>query len=487
LKCRESIIMAEGLLSGIVAGFGKSVSTFPEELSASAAAKKKAELDARKVEIDQQNVTIKHLRFLEEIRNVKNPKAREGMALEYARGIGADFGSPEFTHIMSIIKDKDAANEVVKFLIARMPGVTPGQVEDFVGAAPGREELSQEDLLTTFKSSLAIAASRGADDIRTAAKGKGRRAEMAADIKARQFEIGRHAQEVGDVPSELRTSLRASQKRLTDFDALQASNLAATTGGPLVTLRNTESGDTREFRRDDPAVDRLIETGKWVRAPISLTGTPDELKLTPQQSGNMYQREIRLAFDVGDISSLVIRGQQLGLAGVTGFRGPLGELLGGTIGQLDSRLGEAITLGISGVSPADLGAWRIRARALVVQQIPLMTGEESGRVTDIELKLTTKYTRITAATASDEQVLGALSAIAALKILDLQQTQLVQGKRPMFSIVNDDPAKTDENFNNVFAILQEMFPAFTPDVIGGMVAELERREKFITLMLTEPN
>lgn len=252
----------------------------------------------------------------------------------------------------------------------------------------------------------------------------------------------------------------------------------------FINLYEIDTGTMRSIRADSDLADMMTEGGKWIEVPIQAQGTPEELGLTPAQQGELIQREIRLAFEIGELSSLSTRGAELGLGGLTGFRGPAAQLLGGMFGQVSSALGQAVTAGISGVSGTDLAAWKLRARAVVTQQIPLMVGEESGRITDVELRLTDKYTRINAVTADDDQVTGALSALSALKILDLQETQLKLGREPVFDVWDVDPAKSDDKFDKAFQVLSNMFPAFDADMIGRLVAELETRQHMSHLLLS---
>ena len=283
--------MPNAFLSGLTQGLGSSLSTVFEEREAqrrqSAIEERQKRLDERQQKIDAQTSTIAHLRFLQDIKEWKDPAAREYAIKEYAKGIGLDPESPEYADLMKLLKNQNATNEVVSQLLAQRPGVGKERVEEFVGEDPARAQLPIETLESGLDSSIRAEGRGVADTIRQSAVGGDERAVLQAEVNAAQAELGFVERNLGETQGDLRTSLRDKMDRLQAFDTAQAEAAEKAAepedfetltmypppglevGGELALQRDVEEGSDlhRElmlqgYTRDKP--DGTPDPGKWM-------------------------------------------------------------------------------------------------------------------------------------------------------------------------------------------------------------------------------
>jgi hypothetical protein len=122
------IVMAEGLLSGLVAGFGQSLSTFPEELSAAAAAKKKADIDARELALDERTQRFDTAERLLGIIEAASSNSEFGLLVyriqkeAIAKSLGYEVGGQIDMDIEKFVKlgDNDALAALTENIVAQL-------------------------------------------------------------------------------------------------------------------------------------------------------------------------------------------------------------------------------------------------------------------------------------------------------------------------------------------------------------------------------
>ena len=143
----------------------------------------------------------------------------------------------------------------------------------------------------------------------------------------------------------------------------------------------------------------------------ALTGTDLTSVLVPKrQAGKVRGVRVKMAGLMSKSQILLDAFERLG-SGIGGFRGTFGNLIGGLAGQISPILGEIVTKGITGASPQELAHFRSDARALIAETVPVYTGEESGRVSGPELRISEQATKVLAGTASQAEIVGALKSI----------------------------------------------------------------------------
>ena len=163
------------------------------------------------------------------------------------------------------------------------------------------------------------------------------------------------------------------------------------------------------------------DVGEWLDKPENkqgrvfsqqaLTGTDLTSVLVPKrQAGKVRGVRVKMAGLMSKSQILLDAFERLG-SGIGGFRGTFGNLIGGLAGQISPILGEIVTKGITGASPQELAHFRSDARALIAETVPVYTGEESGRVSGPELRISEQATKVLAGTASQAEIVGALKSI----------------------------------------------------------------------------
>jgi hypothetical protein len=115
---------------------------------------------------------------------------------------------------------------------------------------------------------------------------------------------------------------------------------------------------------------------------------------------------------------------------VTGIRGFLANKMG-IIEQGSPGLAQLlINMVATDVTAADAAAFRLRAETLVAQSISVITGEQSGRFTDVERRIAQLAVAASAPGSSAEQVSAALGEIWTLQTLE-RQVQLTRANRDL--------------------------------------------------------
>lgn len=104
--------------------------------------------------------------------------------------------------------------------------------------------------------------------------------------------------------------------------------------------------------------------------------------------------------------------------GSTGLRGAAIEAVGGYLGQVSPQLETSFARLISGdAKPEEIQAFRTQARTAIAQNIATVSGEESGRFTEMERKVTESTLRILESGASKTQIQAALGELISLKVM----------------------------------------------------------------------
>lgn len=174
-------------------------------------------------------------------------------------------------------------------------------------------------------------------------------------------------------------------------------------------------GERFRIDENNPINRRLIQSNGIVKAPTrEETSGPGGFSAgTKSQAGEATSSALDAGQLISRTSNLLRRLNKLG-PGVVGLRGAGGEFIGGLAGQISSDLGNAVTKGITGVSPEKLQTFRSNAKALVQASIRPVIAEE-GKVTDSERSVVARIQKVDTLSASFPQVQAALKASTILQ------------------------------------------------------------------------
>jgi len=224
------------------------------------------------------------------------------------------------------------------------------------------------------------------------------------------------------------------------------------------------------FRKDDPGLDKaMAEGGVVVNLQIE-----DISQVTPKTAEEARKERVTVVSEMAFLSSMLSDAVRLG-EGVAGIRGAAGEFFGGFAGQINDEFGELVTRSLTGLTPTELQQFRLSAQAVMAQQIDVITGEQTGRISEPERELTTVVTKGRAIGASIKQITASFTALIKLKVLHAESLSVRGGEAPGILI------RTDADFNKAFAKHKRLFPSMPDKEIGDLVNELERQQLFFRL------
>lgn len=173
------------------------------------------------------------------------------------------------------------------------------------------------------------------------------------------------------------------------------------------------------------------------------------------------------------ITSAIRKANSLG-PGVAGLASKLGRGFGGLIGQVDAETGKAVTEYLTGVDPNKLQQFTVRAQNIMAESIPLMTGEQSGRISEPERELTKVVSAIDTATASFPQLVGGMTAMSKLAIVQAERLAYQAGDKPRFEFGGEIGSKDFESsFNKHYGALKKLtnLPDEDLDDLMGMLVD----------------
>jgi hypothetical protein len=191
--------------------------------------------------------------------------------------------------------------------------------------------------------------------------------------------------------------------------------------------------------------------GKWLEqnsqgrvfSQQALTGTDLTSVLVPKrQAGKVRGVRVKMAGLMSKSRILLDAFERLG-SGIGGFRGTFGNIVGGIAGQISPILGEIVTKGITGASPQELAHFRSDAQALIAETVPVYTGEESGRISEPELRISKQATKVLAGTASQAEIVGALKSIINATFLKSERALIETSGELTWGFIRPDGSRDD--------------------------------------------
>lgn len=232
-------------------------------------------------------------------------------------------------------------------------------------------------------------------------------------------QLGDAERRLGDVGAAIAAKGDSSEyQRLIDEGNRINEALAA---NPTVEERATLEANLKDNR------DRI----KFLTTRTGLTEFDVGSRALATAAANANDRLISLERERGETIGLMQRVQSAKGDEITGVQGWIRRKVGGVLQQLHPELAEVINVVIGGTATAaQAAAFDTAAQSLVAQQIPVIAGDESGRYTDIERRITALAVQATSAGASAQQIQAALGEIWMLQTL-LRQEELVRAGRDL--------------------------------------------------------
>jgi|TARA_Y100000310_G_scaffold340907_1_gene438273 hypothetical protein len=224
----------------------------------------------------------------------------------------------------------------------------------------------------------------------------------------------------------------------TESAAIVGEVLAQAAGEP-VALNILQAAGKLRAAGDPEAADRLLNSLARRGTASRATLLDVEERAAARAGGREKGREkekarveiFKQTQQLASLSTLIAQAKTS--KGFTGIRGKLISDLGGLIQQFAPDLSKDFAAAVApGASPEAVKAFQASARAIIAQNLTALTGEESGRFTAMEQQITQRATALLDAGASQEQVVGALSAIQALKVVARENKSLASGHGTTF-------------------------------------------------------
>ena len=216
---------------------------------------------------------------------------------------------------------------------------------------------------------------------------------------------------------------------MTDIDKLKRQ-LEAATGTARTQLETQLSEVNRRIEKEVTTVGRTpedVEAAAGATAGARLTAAERQKALEYLVDDTVSQRSL---------SSTLRAAREA--TGVTGVRGAVGRSLGGLLQQVDPKWSAVLRPLLEGATPEQIQRYRVQAEALVAQNIPVIAGEESGRYTDVERRLTSLAVAAAAPGASQPQVIAALEELYKLKILTRQGKLVAAGREFEYDLTRNE-------------------------------------------------
>lgn len=214
-----------------------------------------------------------------------------------------------------------------------------------------------------------------------------------------------------------------------------------------------------QLRGDDEKLDEYMADPKYHvrRTPTVQAGSVADLA-SPGDPGGKKGREAAQKnlsmspYNMTQMSSL--QRQYRSASGAAGVRGAVGRVVGGLAGQVDPELGEFATEAIADVSARKLANLQTQARTMVGQNIENITGDDSGRYSDRDLKIAEQALATVSAASSVAQIQGALDAVVMMEYVAQERDLIRLGHVPV-ELTKERVEKIGNTLKSVYELEDE--------------------------------
>ncbi|MCP4900056.1 MAG: hypothetical protein GY906_24060 [bacterium] len=202
-----------------------------------------------------------------------------------------------------------------------------------------------------------------------------------------------------------------------------------------------DSDAAKNARRDlEEIEDRIGKVTKIVTeaGEVVEIGEKARVRIDVKRQEDAGEKFAQLARETTDLSALLKKVNTLG-PGATGVRQGVIELGSGILGQISPELGGRFASLIGGdVSEKDVSDLIAESRVAIAQNITTVTGEESGRFTEMERAVTEATFAVMQALRSPNQIEASLTALLKFKVISQDFQRIRSGKTPEFDLETDD-------------------------------------------------
>ena len=158
-------------------------------------------------------------------------------------------------------------------------------------------------------------------------------------------------------------------------------------------------------------------------------GTPEEIGGFGPGEKEREEAGAEARAATGQIATAINLMEQVNRVGPrgVGISGRIAEVGGGLLGNLSPAAGQSFTQFVAGVPAEQLSQLRFTGEAFVASMVPEVSGEESGRIPEVERKITSAAVKIRDPLASFAQIKGAIGAATVFALAEADKDKVIAG------------------------------------------------------------
>lgn len=211
--------------------------------------------------------------------------------------------------------------------------------------------------------------------------------------------------------------------------------------GPVITLKH-DDGTFMSIKQNDPKVPKFLEDG-WVKVTTETNLSPG---LRTKQTTKAREKTKRVAaakegmlrtrVSLGSLRELRFQAAKFGDDAfgyrsliLDTFSGPLEQIVGkGAAEMLAQFLSSGKSLD-SKEAAGTIAGIRVMAKTIAAQSVPVVTGEASARISDMELRIASAVTKLTRPGASSTEIKAALNQLMIEQLLARDMHRIQAGQK----------------------------------------------------------
>lgn len=255
--------------------------------------------------------------------------------------------------------------------------------------------------------------------------------------------------EINILPQEKQAEVEAARRKKLNEARIerQFEKPEKDTGTPVNVFFPGDGGGTNRVliqRPDGSFVDGFgnpveLPPGAELRGKSTVTGSREDVdagfgERTSEAGAAAVSEQ---AGQIATISDLNRELDRLG-RGAVGFRAIFAETLSGAVGGVHKASADLISESITDIDPQELSNFRAKVASFVAQSVAVLTGEESGRITENERRLATLALRLSSPASSLEQAKGSLQAMLQLSVVQADRKSIEAGVPSPFDTSSDE-------------------------------------------------
>lgn len=172
----------------------------------------------------------------------------------------------------------------------------------------------------------------------------------------------------------------------------------------------------------------VTETGDVVSFKAEVASATTTARLIAKRREDATEKQATIQTEIVNIADALNKAQSDTGGDITGMRALLAQRVGGLLGQISPDLETGFSTILGGATPEQVAAFQVQVRTIIAQNIETISGEESGRFSEMERAITELAVQASRPGASQAQVTAALSALLKFKII-MRDFQLIRSGR----------------------------------------------------------